>query len=390
MNRKSALLLILIFLLNPLVSIACSMYKITKNGITIVGNNEDWLSPNNQFWFEKAEKDTYGVMYMGLLNNFAQGAINEAGLVFDGFANPEIPIENTDGKLNIPIGTAIRNVMQTMSTVEQVSDYLNTINLSSLSSSQIVFVDKSGTYLIVEGDVFIIGEDSEKAFSNFYYSQIASEDDVELENFQNGRSFLNKTQGESSLTYCGEVMKNLSNTDLFSTQYSTIYNLNTLTVRVYLFHDYTQYVDIDLKKELSKENHRTMIADLFPEESIGNKHYQMYNDVENPTRFLETIISTKEYSEEELNNEGFNGIVNMIGYEWMRKENPATAIKVFAYGVSLMPNDANLYDSLGEAYFKNKEWSNSIINYKKSLTLDTSNENAVTMIKKAEENRSKG
>ncbi|WP_299678783.1 hypothetical protein [uncultured Dokdonia sp.] len=389
MIRKPSLLLALIFLINPFLSMACSMYKITKNGITIVGNNEDWLSPNNQFWFEKADQGNYGVMYMGLLDNFAQGAINEAGLVFDGFANPELAIENTDGKLNISIGTAIRNVMQTMSTVEQVSDYLNTINLSSLSSSQIVFVDKSGTYLIVEGDLFIIGEESEKAFSNFYYSQIASEDEVELENFQNGRSFLNKTEGESSLTYCGEVMKNLSNTDVFSTQYSTVYNLNTLTVRVYLFHDYTEYIDIDLKKELSKENHKTMIADLFPKESIGSKHYQNYNDTENPTRFLESIINSKEYSEKELTEEGFNTIVNMIGYEWIRKEDPTTAIKVFAYGVSLMPNDANLYDSLGEAYFKNKDWSNSIINYKKSLTLDTSNENAVTMIKKAEENKSK-
>jgi hypothetical protein len=385
--KYKSLLLIFAFLVNPLFSGACTMYKITKNGITIVGNNEDWLSPNSQFWFEEAHNDAYGVMYMGQLNNFAQGAINEAGLVFDGFANPELAIENTEGKIEIPIGDAIRNIMQTMRTVEEVKSYIETINLSSLSSSQIVFVDTSGTYLIVEGDALIIGEESEKAFSNFYYSQITSEDDVTLPTFKKGREFLTATQGESSLEYCGEVMKNLSSSDLFSTQYSTVYNLNTLTIRVYLYHDYTQFIDIDLKNELKKGNHKMMIVDLFPEESIGNTYYQTYNDTENPIRFLEEIVTSNEPSEKELIEMDFNSIVNIIGYEWLNdKKNPDAAIKVFTYGIQLMPKDADLYDSLGEAYFDNKDWSNSIKNYTMSLKLDPENDSAIEMIAKAKKN----
>lgn len=387
--KYKSLLLIFAFLVNPLFSGACTMYKITKNGITIVGNNEDWLSPNSQFWFEEAHNDAYGVMYMGQLNNFAQGAINEAGLVFDGFANPELAIENTEGKIEIPIGDAIRNIMQTMRTVEEVKSYIETINLSSLSSSQIVFVDTSGTYLIVEGDALIIGEESEKAFSNFYYSQITSEDDVTLPTFKKGREFLTATQGESSLEYCGEVMKNLSSSDLFSTQYSTVYNLNTLTIRVYLYHDYTQFIDLDLKEELKKGNHKMMIVDLFPEESIGNTYYQTYNDTENPIRFLEEIVTSNEPSEKELIEMDFNSIVNIIGYEWLNeKKNPDAAIKVFTYGIQLMPKDADLYDSLGEAYFDNKDWSNSIKNYTMSLQLDPENDSAIEMIAKAKKKAS--
>jgi hypothetical protein len=72
------------------------MYKISKNGKTIVGNNEDWLSPNHQFWFESGTKSKFGVMYMGQLDNFAQGAINEVGLLFDGFFEPNyLPVNNT-------------------------------------------------------------------------------------------------------------------------------------------------------------------------------------------------------------------------------------------------------------------------------------------------------
>ena len=243
MKNKFIVALTIVFLLNPTIGAACTMYKITKNGKTIVGNNEDWISPNSQFWYEPGTNHKYGVMYMGLLDNFAQGGINEAGLVFDGFANPELPINNTEGKITTYIGTAIKNIMQEMKTVREVRNYLSTLNLSSLSSSQIVFVDKTGAYLIVEGDELIMGKEKEKAFSNFYYSQVSSEEEVKLENFQNGLKFLKNSRGKSSLPYCGKAMQHFSSSKLFGTQYSTIYDLDSLKVRVYLFHDYSEYID---------------------------------------------------------------------------------------------------------------------------------------------------
>ena len=174
MNKNKIILLVAsVLILYTISSNACSMYKITKNGKTFVGNNEDFFSPNNQFWFETADTDKkFGVMYMGRINNFAQGAINEAGLVFDGFANSKLAITNTEGKTKVSIVKALRNIMQSMATVEEVKKYLETIDLSFLSSSMLVFVDKSGTYLIVEGELLITGDESEKSFSNFYYSQI--------------------------------------------------------------------------------------------------------------------------------------------------------------------------------------------------------------------------
>ena len=140
----------------------CSMYKITKDGKTIVGNNEDWISPNSQFWFEKGEKGEFNAMYMGLLNRFPQGAMNSAGLVFDGFANDYMEIKNTEGKLSIPMPEAIQHVMKTMSEVHEVQAYLETIDLSILATGQIVFVDRSGDYLIVEGDEMVLGSETEQ------------------------------------------------------------------------------------------------------------------------------------------------------------------------------------------------------------------------------------
>ncbi len=390
MKNQLISLLAIFLLLTPLKSIGCSMHKITQNGKTIVGNNEDWLSPNNLFWFENGIDGSYGVMYMGQLNRFAQGAINSAGLVFDGFANPELAVENTEGKLEVPIGDAVKQIMQTMSTAEEVKNYFEKINLSYLSSSQLVFVDNSGTYLIVEGDELILGEEEEKIFSNFYYSQIESERDVDLDNVRNGLQFMDNSTASPSLQYCSDVMKSMSSSQVFGTQYSTIYDLNNLKIRLYLFHDYSQYVELDLMTELSKGNRDVMLSDLFSKESPGSKHYEKYNNTENPISFLEELIGTEEdLTEEELASQGFGWIINFIGYEWLNgKDNTQAAITIFEYGLALMPNDFDLHDSLGEAYFENKEYKKSKLSYQKSLELNPDNSNAKKFIEKINSKKS--
>jgi tetratricopeptide (TPR) repeat protein len=393
MKNRTTLILLVILISIPNLSFACSMYKISKNGKTIVGNNEDWLSPNHQFWFESGNKSKFGVMYMGQLDNFAQGAINEVGLLFDGFFEPNyLPVNNTAGKLKIPIAEALRKVMQSMTNVEEVKAYLEMINLGSLTKSMLVFVDKSGTYLIVEGDEIFMGDDPEKTFSNFYYSQIESVDEVNLDYYQNGRKFINSSNGQSTLDYCGEAMSKFAQpkTKLSATQYSTIYDLEKLIVRVYLFNDHSEFIEIDLKKELKKGNHKTMIPDLFSKESLGYKHYLKYNNENHPTLFIEELIGNEKISEEEFNAMGFADILNPIGYEWLiDKKNADAAIKVFQYGTTLMPNNSKIYYSLGEAYYINEDWNNAIINYAKSLALNPENINAIRRISKIHELKEK-
>lgn len=374
-------MIILSFL--PTCVSACSMYKITENGKTIVGNNEDWFNPNNQFWFEPAEITKFGVMYMGQLDNFAQGAMNEKGLMFDGFSVPFLAINHTEGKTKIPIGQAIKHIMQSMHTVDEVKVFLETINLSTLTNSMLVFVDQTGAYLVVEGDELFIGHESEKAFSNFYYSQTKSLDQVNVAHFQRGQKFLQSSKSQSTLQYCAQAMSHFAQNSLTSaTQYSTIYDLNALKVRVYLFHDFTQFVEIDLKEQLEKGHHKTMIADLFPKESIGYQHYLKYNDPENPTLYIEEITGASHKTEQELYGLEFADDLNQIGYDWMKsRKNPRAAIKILEYGTRLMPNNADLYDSLGEAYLMNNDCSNSIKNYKKSLSINPENVNALEKMK---------
>jgi len=378
---KALLVAISLFVLTPFCSNACSMYKITKDGKTIVGNNEDWISPNSKFWFERGGKNRYDVVYMGQLDEFAQGAMNSAGLVFDGFANDYLAINNTEGKISIPIGEAVRKIMRSMSNVSEVRDYLSTIDLGFLATGMIVFVDKTGDYLIVEGEELILGSEPEKCFSNFYYSQIESTDEVKLVNFRNGMKYLSESDGNASIDYTGEVMESMMS-PTGQTQYTTVYNLQELTVRVYLFHDYTNFVEFTLDDEIQKGDHEVMIAELFPKDSPGYVNYLKYNDPEDPTGYLKSLIGEKSPTEEEFEEMGFSWMVNTIGYEWLLYKNDSNgAIDIFKFGTELMPNNANLFDSLGEAYFKNGQFEKSAAAYRKSLELDPENEGAKQKLK---------
>ena len=64
----------------------------------------------------------------------------------------------------------------------------------------------------------------------------------------------------------------------------------------------------------------------------------------------------------------------------MNSGNIAEAIEVLKLNVEAHPESANVYDSLGEAFMKNGDKENAVINYKKSLALNPENENAKNML----------
>jgi predicted alpha/beta superfamily hydrolase len=67
-------------------------------------------------------------------------------------------------------------------------------------------------------------------------------------------------------------------------------------------------------------------------------------------------------------------IVNLLGYQYLGKNDFNTAIEVFRENVNRFPKSANVYDSLGEAYEKNGQMPEAEKNYKKAVEI-AGNEN---------------
>jgi Tfp pilus assembly protein PilF len=62
-------------------------------------------------------------------------------------------------------------------------------------------------------------------------------------------------------------------------------------------------------------------------------------------------------------------VINMLGYNYLLKEEFEKAIEVFQENVKRFPASANVYDSLAESYENNKQLKLAELNYTKACEL---------------------
>jgi hypothetical protein len=374
-------------------SYPCSMFKITMHGKTMVGNNEDYWNPNSRIWFEKGQKGEYGAFYVGFNNFWPQGGMNQAGLVFDGFAEDYKAIADTIGKRPLTINF-LREIMRRCATVDEVKNYLSQFNLSGLETSMFFFVEKSGKYLVVEGDSLIVGNKEKYIVSNFYPSQIKNECDVPLSYYQKGRKYAENTQ-DISVAFCTSVMDTMHQERDWGagTMYTTVYDLKEGLIYLYFFRDYTHVVKFNLKEELTKDNHSLIIPELFPENKKGQDFLNNYNAVSNELDLLknEDILNDSLRYELVTNTlftsnikliRNFSNKVSEIGRSWIDKGNYNAAIGVYLIKVKLSPDSWNAYEELADAYMKNNQNDLALINYEKSVKLNPDNEEGKKQIER--------
>lgn len=96
---------------------------------------------------------------------------------------------------------------------------------------------------------------------------------------------------------------------------------------------------------------------------------------------IDTYYLLKKNSEKEYSFEN-PGELNKLGYELLRGGKNNESIEIFKLATKEFPKDANLFDSLGEAYFANKQYDLALDNYNKAISLGGTNGNAEKMIEK--------
>ncbi len=92
------------------------------------------------------------------------------------------------------------------------------------------------------------------------------------------------------------------------------------------------------------------------------------------TAYIEAINKTVERNK--------NKVLNKIGYTFLQDKSVENAIIVFQENTRLYPKEANTWDSLGEAYFTNRDKANALKSYTKALELNPNSESAKAMIQK--------
>jgi tetratricopeptide (TPR) repeat protein len=81
--------------------------------------------------------------------------------------------------------------------------------------------------------------------------------------------------------------------------------------------------------------------------------------------------------------------LNRMGYEYLRTNKFLEARELFKINIALYPNKSGVYDSMGDAFKKEKDTLKAIEYYQKSLAINPENRNSQSSLKKLKKNITK-
>jgi len=241
--------------------LACTAFVVSTSRGVLAGNNEDFWNPETRVWFVPAAEGTFGRVYFGFSNLYPQGGMNEKGLFFDGFATAVVKVRGSANREKFA-GNLIDEAMAKCATVQEVVDLFGRYNLEWLERAMLMFGDRSGDSVIIEGDVFLRKQGRHQVVTNFYQS-MADPARPPCDRFRIAEGLLSAAE-DVDVDFARRVLAAVHNEGTAPTQYSNIYDLTRGVVYLYHFHNFENVVVIDLAEELKKGARVLVLPDLFP------------------------------------------------------------------------------------------------------------------------------
>ena len=269
---------------------ACSMYKITVDGNTMVGCNHDaWLT-TPKIWFENAKiQNEFGTVFTGsrevsINRTTPQSGMNTMGLVFSRLASyyPEQnnPFSNRQKITNE--ADYLSAILHKCATVKEVKKHIEAYDHSFFLNDVFIYIDSLGDYLIVEPYKLIEGNNPNYVLSNFCPSITDSNQARKLERYRNGEQFL-KTHGAiASLDFCTALSDTMSvcrSRKGDGTLITSIFDTKAKKVNLYFYHNYDDLVQFSLTEELSKGDYSINLPEIFP----ANEEFQTLVNFKTPS-----------------------------------------------------------------------------------------------------------
>ena len=271
----------------PAGASACSVFMWSDGRESIFANNEDSpVGDESVFTFVPASAAAYGYFYMKFpsltepfMADYPQGGMNEKGLAYDITATPLLK----QVEVNIPEatpysgGNIMELVLKKAATVDEavalIKKYKASENIrkaagvSEFRQMQVLLADRYGNAAVVgvapDGGLAVTGKTGKyRVVTNFSLAQPGNSAVSEKTRFDTATEAL-KGMKKASVGAMRSLLAAVHVEGMASTLYSTIYDLRSLDINIYNFHDYEYVKKIDLKAELSKGEHSIPLAELF-------------------------------------------------------------------------------------------------------------------------------
>jgi len=241
-------------------SFACTVFLASDSLNVFAGNNEDYKDTSTIVKFLPASEGKFGRIMFGFESAFPQGGVNEKGLFFDGLAVGQLEIKHSTGLPDYD-GFLAEKALEECSAIDEVIALFKEYNLAWLEYAQLMFGDRNGNSVIIEGDSMIIKTGNFQVATNFYQSQ-TSENSVKCERFRTAVEIL-ENENTISRDLCRLILEKTHLEGKYKTVYSTIYDLKRNLVYIYHLHDFDNEIAIDLNKDLGTDERTVRIGSLF-------------------------------------------------------------------------------------------------------------------------------
>ena len=130
----------------------------------------------------------------------------------------------------------------------------------------------------------------------------------------------------------------------------------------------------------------TLISKEMKQAKTREFDYKDFNDLAFNQGYQDLIPLYKKIIAKHPKLELQEGMLNTLGLRLVfNSKQIEQGVNVFLLALHIYPKSANLYDSLAEGYFYNKDFKNAISNYKKSLKFNPENQNAIDRLKQLRE-----
>ncbi len=265
-----SIIMVTIFYSNDAALRACTAFNYTHNGVTLVGNNEDWTQNNPSIKMYPAENGKYGRMYIcywwgALWMPFA--GVNDQGLMFDIFLTEQ---KSVPYQWNKPFSMGLFTmckVLQTCATVVDAVEAFKKYNIV-MDGYQLFLVDKSGNSVVIGGGEYVFKKDNYQVVTNHFIFDPPAEETDSVKRFNIIESMLQNPDSftvEYFASMCKKV--NRGKEKKYFTRYSYVINLNEGLM--YFFKpdgdgniDYENTAVLDIIDETSQSMHSIELDDL--------------------------------------------------------------------------------------------------------------------------------
>jgi hypothetical protein len=242
----------------------CTIVMAARDGLVLVGNNEDRNHTRTIVTFVPATGKYYGRIVFGYDDAPVQGGMNDQGLFIDANALAPTGWKPDSGKLTFPLNYMM-TALATCATCDDVKAFFDKSNFPGLERARFPVADRSGASMVVEygqGRVQFVRSDTwYQIATNFVMSNVKG-GNYPCWRYRTADKILGESK-ELSVDLVRTVLDKTHQEGAGLTVYSNIYDLKNGIVYVYNLRNFAEVVLMNLSEELKKGQRQLELPSLF-------------------------------------------------------------------------------------------------------------------------------